>query len=67
MEKLSEHEKENLDGTNMSTDAKLVLSAPGVDATECPQCGSIQVDLQWIDEYEVLHCICNICDKEWVE
>lgn len=51
----------------MSTVAKSPSKVQIDDAIKCGRCGSIRIQSTWIDDYEVLHCICMICDNEWVQ
>ena len=33
----------------------------------CPRCGTSDVQRVIIQAYDVNHCICNECMKEWIE
>ena len=51
----------------MSMVAESPSKHPGDDVIECTRCGSIKITTNWIEQFEVTHCICELCTNEWVE
>jgi len=55
-----------LNTTNQETQVSLETSIESIDV-KCSKCHSSDINKLYITGHDVLHCICNICQNEWVE
>lgn len=61
------HLKQSGQASKEQSPEKYTEELPGeLDDANCPKCHSSDIDKQYIDLHDVLHCRCT-CGYEWVE